>query len=744
MKRKTPLQAVAVLLLVALPLMWLAACGANHQTDVASAPATDQRYEGSDKGWGITPEQPAPPMPEERQSMQQQQGQPPAPPQLARANTFTIQPGEEVWIIAKPTRVVEDNVERAPGSGALIAVAPLNGASDREDTPRDIPLPLKHTDVKASVAGYIATVDVTQQFHNPYSSKIEAVYQFPLPQDAAVSEFVMEVGPPNARRRIRGIIRDKQQAQRIYEHAKRQGHNAALLEQVRPNIFEQKVANIEPGKQIDIQIRYFNTLQYRDGWYEFVFPMVVGPRYNPAYSNDPVHAVSQGAWRAREGRRADLSRPAQGTTVSYLRPNERSGHDISLSLDIDAGVSIEEAQCVTHRVEVQPDRNDPDRMRLRLAPDHTIPNKDFVFRYRVAGDTLKTGLVKHVDDRGRGYFSLMLIPPAELIDLQRQPMEMIFVVDCSGSMKGDPMRQCKEAMHHALSQLGPDDTFQIIRFSEDASALGRRPLPVTRENFRKARRYIDRLSGTGGTEMLAGIKAALDMPRDRQRYRVVTFMTDGKISNEDQVLSEMSRRMGDARVFSFGVGSSVNRFLMERMAKAGRGAAAYLLPEDSGEEVMRLYFDRVSRPAMTDLQIDYNTPVADVYPRTMPDVFVGRPVIVTGRYTGDLRDIRIAGRAGQQALTRRLDARDSAAHPALGRVWARRKIMGLMDTMRTERRDHLQREVRRTALEYNLVSAYTSFIAVDAARYTAGRRGTTVHQAVPVPEGVEYDTTVRE
>ena len=669
----------------------------------------------------------------------------PAPPQITRDEAFTIQPGEEIWIISKPSRVVADNVERMPGSGALIALAPLHedhADHDRRDDwqtqPKHVALPLKHTDVKASIAGYIATVDVTQQFHNPYSSKIEAVYQFPLPQDAAVSEFIMEVGPPHARRKIRGIIRDKEQAKIIYEQAKHQGHNAALLEQVRPNIFEQKIANIEPGKQIDIQIRYFNTLAYRDGWYEFVFPMVVGPRFNPPYSKDPVHAVAHGTRPAR------FSGPGDSTTVSYLRPHQRSGHDIALSLDIDAGVSIEEAQCPTHTVSRHAiGRGNANRLRVELSPNDTIPNKDFVFRFRVAGDKMKTGLVKHVDERGRGYFSLMLVPPAQLQYLNRQPMEMVFVVDCSGSMKGDPMRQCKEAMRHAINQLQPDDTLQIIKFSDDASALGRRPIRATHDNRRKALRYIDKMSGQGGTMMIQGIKAALDFPQDPNRYRVVTFMTDGKIGNEEQILDVMASRIRDTRVFSFGVGSSVNRYLMERMAKVGRGAAAYLLPNDSGKEVMDLYFDRVSRPALTDIALSYGSAqVADVYPSRLPDVFVGRPTIITGRYAGDLKDLRITGRVGGQQVTLDIDGHRASSHPALDQVWARRKIMDLMDRAATTPERGLERDIRNTALAYNLVSAYTSFIAVDASRYTSGRSGTTVHQSVPVPEGVEYETTV--
>jgi len=647
-------------------------------------------------------------------------------------------PGDDIWVIIKPAKPVEPQATRDddhPGAGAMAAVIP---PVDPDKEPTLIPMPLKHTGVKASVAGYIATVDVTQQFHNPFSEKIEAVYQFPLPQDAAVSEFVMEVGPEDNRRKIRGIIRDKKEAEAIYHRARAQGFNASLLSQVRPNIFEQKVANIEPGKQIDIHIRYFNTLGYADGWYAFTFPMVVGPRFNPQGTPDPVHAVGYSTQNA-------VKPPSDGTTIAYLRPDERSGHDISLSLEIDAGVSIEEAMCLTHTIATNNPNNSNNKLRVDLSPNDSIPNKDFVFAFRVAGNQMKSGLVTHQGDDGQGYFTLMLYPPAGLEKLDRQPMEMVFVLDCSGSMSGEPMRQSKDAMAHALKQLRPTDTFQVIRFSNDASALGDRPLPATRKNINYALRYVDRLSGQGGTHMIEGIKAALDFPHDDERYRVVTFLTDGYIGNEKQILHEMNQRIGAARVFSFGVGSSTNRFLLDRMAKVGRGASAYLLPDVSGKEVMDLYFDRISHPAMTDLSISWGAAdVAEVYPSRTPDLIVGRPVILTGKYKGDLSDIRVTGNAGGRDLTLTLDDADSAMHPALGQVWGRRKIADLMDQMTIDGNNELEPTVLKTALQFNLVSAYTSFIAVDASRITEGDHGTTVNQALPVPRGVKYDTTVSE
>ncbi|MHC4705291.1 MAG: VIT domain-containing protein, partial [Planctomycetota bacterium] len=420
---------------------------------------------------------------------------------------------DELWVIAKPeVQAVPAPPDReGPGCGAMLAKLP------KED--KEIPLPLKHTDVKGQISGYIATVNVTQQFHNPYDEKIEAVYVFPLPQNAAINEFIMTIG----NRRIRGIIRERKEAERIYREARRQGHVASLLTQERPNIFTQKVANIEASKQIDVNIKYFNTLAYVDGWYEFVFPMVVGPRFNPPGFSDGVGAVGRG--------RAGIS--GQKTEVQYLKPNERSGHDISLALDIDAGVAIEELACTSHAItNSTPAR---DRRSVKLSSLDSIPNKDFVLRYKVAGKTVKSALVTHRDKRG-GFFTMMLYPPENLSYLKRAPMEMIFVLDCSGSMSGKPIAKAKQAITRALRKLQPDDTFQVIRFSNNASQLGPDPVPATPENIRRGLKYVESLHGSGGTMMIEGIKAALDFSHDPRRFRLVSFMTDGFIGNEAQIL----------------------------------------------------------------------------------------------------------------------------------------------------------------------------------------------------------------
>lgn len=632
---------------------------------------------------------------------------------------------EELWVIARPSHPASAPAEDIPGSGALLA----------EVHDQEVPMPLKHTDVRASISGYIGSVEVVQQFLNPYSSKIEAVYVFPLPQNAAVNEFIMTIG----NRRIRGIIRERKEAEEIYEAAKRQGYVASLLTEERPNVFRQSVANIEPGREIDVTIRYFNTLDYVDGWYEFVFPMVVGPRFNPPGATNGIGAVA----------RAETGASGQATEVPYLKPGERSGHDISLEVNVNAGVPIQEFQCRTH--DITHESSSPGQLTIALKPEDNIPNRDFVLRYRVAGERIRTGLVTYRDPASQdaGYFTLMLYPPKELGNLNRQPLELVFVLDCSGSMSGRPLEQARAAVARGLRLLRPGDSFQIIRFSNGASQLGPAPLEATPGNVQRGLRYLNQLKAAGGTMMIKGIKAALDFPHDPERLRFVCFLTDGYIGNEAQILAAIHQHLGAARIFSFGIGSAVNRYLLEHMAGFGRGAVAYVGLHDDAARVMEEFFSRISHPALTDLAVDWGTlDVSEVYPRELPDLFVGRPVILTGRFRGEGETrVRVSGNAaGEQdeiTVTANLDEA-AATHRGLPGVWARMKIADLADQSAYTPDADLGEQIKKVALDYGLLSPFTAFVAVDSSRVTEGNEGTTVPVAVPVPEGVKYQTTVPE
>jgi len=687
---------------------------------------------------------------------------------------------EELWIIQRPGEAqraarLAVNDDSVPGCGSLVTSVRDEAAG----TETQVPVPLKHTDVRAAIDGYIASVTVTQQFHNPFSGKIEAVYVFPLPENAAVNDFMMTVGD----RKIRGIIREREEAQKIYNEARSQGYVASLLTEERPNIFTQKVANIEPGKSIDIAIKYFNTLSYIDGSYEFVFPMVVGPRFNPPanvadMTMSAIHGNDAQA-RGTEGQRHSPSvanlptgrtpdgigaaprgaynSTGQKTEVQYLRPGERSGHDIAVAVSIGAGgTPVDDVICKSHVIQT---RRDGSRVEVVLNSLDSIPNKDFVLRYKLGGaDTggVRSAAIMQTSSRG-SYVSLMLVPPEELKGLRRHPLELVFVLDCSGSMNGEPISQAKAAIERALRQLEPNDTFQLIRFSNNADTLGPAPILATRENIRRGLAYLKSLDSEGGTMMIEGVKAALDFPHDPSRLRFVCFLTDGYIGNDVEILAEVQRRLGPTRIFSFGVGSSVNRFLMDSMARVGRGCAAYIATGDSSTDIMDAFISRISHPAMTDVSIDWNglaVETRDVFPQQLPDLFVGRPVIVSGRVNGGMpsggeaRAIRVTANIGGERRTITvpvsIDTQTDDSPRALAAVWARHKIADLAESATASNAENAVSSIRQVALEYGLMSRYTAFVAVDSMTRTEGSFGTSVTVPVNMPEGVKYETTVPE
>jgi len=335
--------------------------------------------------------------------------------------------------------------------------------------------------------------------------------------------------------------------------------------------------------------------------------------------------------------------------------------------------------------------------------------------------------------------------------LPRKPLEMVYTIDVSGSMSGRPLEQALRATKWALTHMQPDDSFQIVQFDSSASQLASQPLSATPENVERALNYLDNLHGGGGTMMIEGIRRALDFPHDERRLRFVTFLTDGYIGNEVEILRELKNSLGPSRVFSFGVGSSTNRYLLDSMAKLGNGAAAYLGLNDDAERVMSDYFQRISHPSLTGLTISFDgAQVSDVFPRTMPDLFVGRPIVITGRFTGESpKRARLVGKSGSVEQSFVVATEDDSAapqHQGLSSVWARMKITDIADQSIYDRSiaETAPREIKTVALEHGLMSAFTSFVAVDSTQRTAGDHGTTVAVPVPVPEGVRYDSTVPE
>ena len=592
--------------------------------------------------------------------------------------------------------------------------------------------PLKHTDVKAEISGFLSRVVVTQEFQNPFKDKIEAVYVFPLPQNAAVDDMTMTVGD----RTIHGRIKRREEARAIYEAARASGHVASLLDQERPNIFTQSVANIMPGEQVTIRISYVETLKYEDGSYQFVFPMVVGPRYIPGTPDSK--GKQGGGWSPDTDRVPDGSR----ITPPVAAEGKRAGHDISIEVALDAGVLIDSFQSVAHDVQVE--RPTGHSAIARLKNRSEIPNKDFILKYDVAGRRIEDAILTHRSGEG-GFFTMILQPPERVTIEDVTPKELVFVIDTSGSMSGFPIEKAKETMKLALDGLYPQDTFNLITFAGDTHILFPEPVQATKENLSRAQEFLASRTGGGGTEMMKAIRAALD-PSDKQGHiRIVCFMTDGYIGNDMEIISEVQKHP-NARVFSFGIGSSVNRFLLDKMAEEGRGEVEYVSLQDDGSAEARRFHERVRNPLLTDISIDWGgLAIADVYPKRIPDLFSAKPVVLCGRYKADGSGvISLRGKMYGRPFAREIAVslpKNEPRRDVLATLWARARIDDLMGQdyagiQRGAPREDVQEAITQLGLEFRLMTQFTSFVAVEEMIITDGGQPRRVEVPVEMPAGV--------
>jgi Ca-activated chloride channel family protein len=596
--------------------------------------------------------------------------------------------------------------------------------------------PLKHTDVRVEISGFLSRVNVTQEFENPFKEKIEAVYVFPLPANAAVDDMTMMVGD----RTVRGKILRREEAQAVYDAAKSGGQVASLLNQERPNIFTQSVANILPGEKIKITISYVETLKYEAGSYEFSFPMVVGPRYMPGAATG-----QQGS-----GSSPDTTQVPDASRISpkLVADGMRAGHDISLDIMLDAGLPIDEIKGKSHEVEIE--RLNAHSAHVRLKSSATIPNKDFVLRYDVAGKAIQDALLTHRSDK-RGYFTLILQPPDRITVADVTPKELVFVLDTSGSMGGFPIEKAKETMKLALDGLYPGDTFNLITFAGDTRILFPEPVPATPANLKKAQAFLAVSSGYGGTEMMKAIKASLDPSDSEDHVRIVCFMTDGYVGNDMEIISEVQKHP-NARVFAFGIGGSVNKFLLDKMSEYGRGEVEYVALNDDGSAAAKRFHERVRNPLLTDISVDWNgLPVSDVYPQRIPDLFGAKPVILTGRYTGAGRGvIRLKGKMSGREFVREIAVEfpeSESQHNVLSSLWARARIDDLMGQdykgmQQGEMKPELKETITSLGLEYRLMTQFTSFVAVEEMIVTDGGQPRRIDVPVEVPEGVNREAVV--
>ena len=577
-------------------------------------------------------------------------------------------------------------------------------------------VPTVATEVGISVTGMIARTRVVQYFHHAGDDHVEGVYVFPLPENAAVDRLFIRIGE----REIEGRIQEKAQARATYERAKSEGRKAALVEQLRPNLFTNSTAHIGPGERIVVSLEYQQMLAYDNGQYRLRFPLAVTPRYSPPGAMNTEHAGSL--------------------------PDEGCGgidNMVDIAVSLDAGVELGAIESSYHETWIE--KSAGRRALVGLARDQESADRDFELTWRLAPGAAPAAAVFTEEHGGLQYALLMVAPPqptaGEDAAFKRLPRETLLVVDTSGSMEGTSMAQARAALQVALATLTPRDRFNVIEFNSEAKALFPSAVAVTAASLEEARRFVAGLRASGGTEMDKALDLALDGREAAGYLRQVVFITDGAVANEEALFALIAARLGNTRLFTVGIGSAPNAHFMTRAARFGRGTFTQVSDVREVEGKVSRLFEKIEAPVLRDVRVAWSdgTPV-ETYPARVPDLYLGEPIVLSTAASPSARSLVVSGLRGNQPWSVVLTPAAGETAPGVGTLWARSRIASLMDGLsRGEDADGIRRAVIQVALEHHLVSAYTSLVAVDvtpshaqgSARLAVLRTSAPAAQALP-------------
>ena len=574
--------------------------------------------------------------------------------------------------------------------------------------------PLKKTNVNVVISGVIAQVTIKQTYANTGAVPINGCYIFPGSTRAAVHGMTMRIG----KRIIVAQIQEKKEAKKTFELAKKEGKSASLLEQHRPNVFSMDVANILPGDTIELELAYSELLVPEHGEYSFVFPTLVGPRY----STISVQGSSpDNQW---------LKNP-------YLPENAQPHSEFDFSLQLATGLPLQDVRCESHKVDVA--YSGKDQAQIHLKNDGTFAaNRDFILKYRLQGEQIASGLLLYKGEK-ENYFLYVAEPPALFRPEQIPPREYIFVIDVSGSMRGFPLDLAKEILSKMVHNLKPADTFNVLLFAVDSRLLSPQSLPASKENVNDAIQFIDREEGGGGTELLSALKRAMALPRQETVSRSIVVLTDGYVATEAALFQTIAQNLNKANLFTFGIGSSVNRHLIEQMAQVGQGVPFVVTNPADAEEAAFSFVKYISAPLLTNIElVTDGFSVQDLEPPQIADLFAERPVVVFGKWSGEQSGtILLKGVNGQGAFSQKVDVQNATvvSDTGLEYLWARAKIARLSLDDEAASSEQNREAITALGLAHNLLTKYTSFVAVDT-QLRNEKKARDVSQPLPLPQGV--------
>ncbi len=566
------------------------------------------------------------------------------------------------------------------------------------------PAPMLKTRADLQINGIIANVQVFQDFINPTDKWLEGIYVFPLPDNAAVYHLRMHVGE----RIIDGIVKERTEAKKVYKEKKDQGYKASLLEQERPNIFRISVANIGPHEKISIEIIFQQKVHYENGVYSLRFPTVVGPRYIP----DPAQTTRYSP--TGNGLQADIERMRQ-IISPVVEPGEISVNPVSIKIHLNSGVALSEIRSLYHGVNITD--NDDRSSDITLSGSRVVADRDFVLEWKPKPESEPQAALFAEKRDGENYGLLMVMPPVvDVPKVHSTARTMIFILDASGSMAGASEQQAKYALQTAISRLTPSDHFNIISFNDKPSLLFNEPLPATYKSISKAKQYLKNLESAGGTEMYPALATAMAGKRGKHEgLEQIILVTDGCVGNEKSLLQLINNDLGASRLFTVGIGSAPNEYFMKAAARMGRGSFTFIGDPAEAQVQMLELFRKIEYPMVTDIEVVLpETALGEAIPDPIPDLYLGEPVNVVFKLDKLPETIMVRGLHAGSPWNIELSLSDIRDRNGISIFWAREKIRGLMDSLSTGAdKEEVRGEVTKTALSHNLVSRYTSMLAVD-------------------------------
>lgn len=568
--------------------------------------------------------------------------------------------------------------------------------------------PMLKTDVKMDISGMLARVSVHQRFKNISSKWTEGIYVFPLPEDAAVDRMRLRIGE----RVIEGEIKEKGEAKRIYQQAKRAGKKASLLRQERPNIFTTKVANIAPGEEVVVEIEYQQNLHYDQGRFSIRFPLVVAPRYIPgtALMDDEIKGFNGSGWAQDTTAATDASK----ITPPVVDPAAGKINPVSIEVNLNAGFPLQRLESSYHKMDSNKDERGVHH--LTLNQGNVPADRDFELTWLPASGSAPKAAMFKQNWSGADYALIMLMPPSKTSSgVARIPREVVYVIDTSGSMHGESINQARSALQLALRNLKPTDRFNIIQFNSTTESMFNNSVAATAQNIQHAQNYVSGLRAEGGTEMLSALQLALEGGATEGMLRQVIFLTDGSVGNEEQLFKTIQQQLASSRLFTVGIGSAPNSFFMTRAAQFGRGTFTYIGKVGEVQQKMAELFSKLESPVLTDIRVKLSDQSkVEIWPKRIPDLYLGEPLLLALRMEQKLPQLELSGTIDGQSWKSKLNILGGSNSSGVHLLWARRKIADLMDEKaRGKPEAEVRTAVLDVALTHKLVSKYTSLVAVD-------------------------------